>query len=203
MSVSSSEAVAAAGASADDRMLDMNTNLMNDSGWMELIPKRETRADVFATATTGYRGQKVRIGVLDTGIDPATNRHMNDGVTPKLINVIDCTGSGDVDVSTTATLTLVATGTATAAADNVILAEGNGSTTTTTATMQSGNNNSDNTYWTVTGLTGRTLKLSTRWTIKPFPDVATATAAPAPAATTTVDDDDDARTMEVAAQSAA
>jgi tripeptidyl-peptidase-2 len=44
------------------------------------------------------------IGILDTGIDPNTAniwRYMADGTTPKLVDLVDCTGSGDVNVYVT------------------------------------------------------------------------------------------------------
>ncbi len=50
-----------------------------------------------------YNGKNVVIGILDTGIDPGASgiSVMEDGITPKLIDLVDCTGSGDVDISTT------------------------------------------------------------------------------------------------------
>lgn len=68
----------------------------------DLLPKGETQADAFVRDRPTYDGCGVLIGILDTGVDPgaAGLRFMADGVTPKLLDLVDCTGSGDVDVRT-------------------------------------------------------------------------------------------------------
>ena len=89
-----------------------------------------------------YDGRNVRIGILDSGIDPGSSDAiytMLDGVTPKLVEVIDCSGAGDVDVSTEAQATWVEDETA------------------------------GDAYWSVKGLTGRQLKLNKDWTFAEFP----------------------------------
>lgn len=70
---------------------------------IDLVPKRETNVLEFLKEHPTYDGTNVLIGILDTGIDPGASGlvTMEDGVTPKLLDIIDCTGSGDVDVSTT------------------------------------------------------------------------------------------------------
>jgi tripeptidyl-peptidase II len=67
-----------------------------------LLPRRETQALDFCQKHPQYDGSNVLIGILDTGIDPgaAGIRYMKDGQTPKLIDMVDCTGSGDVNIST-------------------------------------------------------------------------------------------------------
>ncbi|KAG7366232.1 tripeptidyl-peptidase II [Nitzschia inconspicua] len=67
-----------------------------------LLPRRETQALQFVTKYPNYDGSNVLIGILDTGVDPgaAGIRYMKDGTTPKLIDIVDCTGSGDVDITT-------------------------------------------------------------------------------------------------------
>lgn len=69
---------------------------------IDLVPKKETNALEFLKAHPEYNGKNVLIGILDTGIDPGASgiSMMQDGVTPKLLDIVDCTGSGDVDVST-------------------------------------------------------------------------------------------------------
>jgi tripeptidyl-peptidase-2 len=68
---------------------------------IDLVPKKETNALEYCQKFPNYNGKGVTIGILDTGIDPgaAGIRYMEDGVTPKLIDLVDCTGSGDVDMS--------------------------------------------------------------------------------------------------------
>jgi tripeptidyl-peptidase-2 len=71
----------------------------------DLVPKKETNVWSFLQQNPQYDGRNVRIGILDTGIDPGASGlfNMADGVTPKLVDMVDCTGSGDVDVSYTTT----------------------------------------------------------------------------------------------------
>jgi tripeptidyl-peptidase-2 len=73
---------------------------------MDLVPRNETNALEFLKQHPDCNGNKVVIGILDTGIDPgaAGIRYMEDGKTPKLVDLVDCTGSGDVDVSTVVTV---------------------------------------------------------------------------------------------------
>ena len=126
-----------------------------------LVPKQETAVTQFLQANPEYNGRNVRVGILDTGIDPGcaaalgngdnTGSNSSSGTTStpiSLIDVIDCTGSGDVDVSVE-----------------------------TTATMAD-----DGSCFIVTGLTGRTLQLSKDWKYAAFPTT-TATSDRSTAAT--------------------
>lgn len=81
----------------------VSTMSANDFPAIDLVPKKETRAIDFLTQYPNYDGRGVRIGVLDTGISPGAHAVHNfaDG-RAKLVDVIDCSGSGDVDVSETA-----------------------------------------------------------------------------------------------------
>jgi tripeptidyl-peptidase-2 len=111
---------------------------------VDLVPKKETNVLDFLQEHPEYDGRNVIVGILDTGIDPGAHgiRYMSDGVTPKLIDIVDCSGSGDVDMSTLVEATWVDGG------------EGEGS--------KGG-------FWKAQGLK-RTLKLSSDWNMLPFPE---------------------------------
>lgn len=70
------------------------------------MPKEEIGATAFLRAHPDYDGRGVIVGILDTGIDPGADglQVCPDG-TAKILDVIDCTGSGDVDTSHTAEAT--------------------------------------------------------------------------------------------------
>lgn len=73
----------------------------------DLVPRKETFASDFLHKYPKYDGTGVLVGILDTGIDPGASgvRFMEDGITPKLVDMVDCTGSGDVDTSCTRSTT--------------------------------------------------------------------------------------------------
>ena len=68
--------------------------------WGGLLPKTETQAWDFVKANPHYDGRGVVVGILDTGVDPAAAglQQCPDG-RPKVIDVVDCSGSGDVHMS--------------------------------------------------------------------------------------------------------
>ena len=80
------------------------TTTTTSADQQHLLPKHDSQAYGFVQKYPKYDGTNVIIGILDTGIDPGSSigiQYMSDGVQPKLIDLVDCTGSGDVDISTT------------------------------------------------------------------------------------------------------
>ena len=76
---------------------------------VDLVPKKETGSLDFVRQYPDYDGKNVLIGILDTGVDPGASglQYLPDGKTPKLLDIVDCTGSGDVDVSTERQVTIL------------------------------------------------------------------------------------------------
>ena len=106
-----------------------------------IVPKEETNAIQFIKDHPEYDGRGVTIGILDTGVDPgAIGLQCSTTGDAKLIDMIDCSGSGDVNVSTEANATWVE--------------------------PKEGEHEG---YWEVKGLTGRTLRLNPKWALKDFP----------------------------------
>ena len=69
------------------------------------VPTASTQVDMFRTKYPDYDGRGVIVAVLDTGTDPGApglTAACPDG-RPKIIEVVDATGSGDVDMSTVRT----------------------------------------------------------------------------------------------------
>ncbi len=70
------------------------------SDWAGLLPKSETQSLQFVIDNPACDGKGIIVGILDTGVDPAAEglSVTSDG-RPKVIDVVDCTGSGDVVMS--------------------------------------------------------------------------------------------------------
>ncbi|THG01088.1 hypothetical protein TEA_016290 [Camellia sinensis var. sinensis] len=74
---------------------------LNESTFLaSLMPKKEIKADRFIEAHPDFDGRGVVIAIFDSGVDPAAAglQVTSDGK-PKILDVIDCTGSGDIDTS--------------------------------------------------------------------------------------------------------
>lgn len=70
------------------------------------MPKEEIGAAAFLRKHPQYDGRGVIVAVFDTGVDPgAAGLQVCPDGKPKMLDVIDCTGSGDIDTSATASPT--------------------------------------------------------------------------------------------------
>ncbi len=72
---------------------------LTQSLWYGLLPKKETQAHDFIKSNAVWDGRGMVVGILDTGVSPGSiGLSITTDGKPKIIDVVDCSGSGDVQL---------------------------------------------------------------------------------------------------------
>ena len=73
---------------------------MEEPEFDELTPKDSTQAAQFLLDHPEFDGRGIIVAILDTGIDPgASGLALTPDGRPKIADMVECSGSGDVDTS--------------------------------------------------------------------------------------------------------
>ncbi|KAF5731190.1 Tripeptidyl peptidase ii [Tripterygium wilfordii] len=100
MPSSSFDTISGGGNASDENGALRNFKLNESTFLASLMPKKEIGADRFIEAHPEFDGRGVVIAIFDSGVDPSVDglQVTSDGK-PKILDVLDCTGSGDIDTS--------------------------------------------------------------------------------------------------------